>query len=77
MFLYSQTMMSDFHNKQFYLRSRDHAVLWIEMIKALLKHPRENCLNAAWDAIRNTEKVLKWKVILWHRQQFSLSSLYL
>ncbi|XP_025077777.1 uncharacterized protein LOC112554278 isoform X2 [Pomacea canaliculata] len=41
--------------------SRDHAVLWIEMIKALLKHPRENCLNAAWDAIRNTEKVLKWK----------------
>ncbi|XP_025077781.1 uncharacterized protein LOC112554281 isoform X2 [Pomacea canaliculata] len=41
--------------------SRDHVVLWIEMMKALIKHPTENCMKAAYEAITDKEKLLKWK----------------
>ncbi|XP_025077782.1 uncharacterized protein LOC112554283 [Pomacea canaliculata] len=41
--------------------SRDHVVLWIEMMKALLKHPTENCMRAVYDAVNDKDKLLKWK----------------
>ncbi|PVD19391.1 hypothetical protein C0Q70_19879 [Pomacea canaliculata] len=54
--------------------SRDHVVLWIEMMKALLKHPTENCMRAVYDAVNDKDKLLKWKDVPLYAVAYEVTS---
>jgi hypothetical protein len=43
-------------------RSEAHVKMWIQMVKALLKHSVPPCVDTAYRALREKEKLIKWKV---------------